>query len=199
MVTAGETGEWRDDHRFWISGDDYYIVYNFGFDTSSVMVTHTTDSDGPVPSLDEFKRNAQTYIDSWLDTSIGGYKVFLVFVSYLCLSDVCEYNDLTLSKTSGSDIVFLNIVELSGAQGEAYGSYWYFNPGASTVRGKYELVNKSLSVDAFEQVAQVLIDSKLNTIFLGYKVTSIEVAGMYGSESLTLSQESGEDAVFERS
>jgi uncharacterized protein (DUF1330 family) len=208
MVTAGETGEWTADNIFVISGadyatyhefasdDDYAASYEFNFDASTVKIYHVTDF-SDMPSLDEFKRIAQTYIDSWLDTTIGGYKVTYVSVAGFCESDFCEFDILSLVQMSGTGVSILNINKFD-PQGDYSNNFWVFNAGTSTVGGEYLLLDESLSEDTFKQYALDLIDSKLDTIFFGYKVTYVKVTGRYGSESLVLSQKLGEDAVFER-
>jgi len=191
MVAAGETGEWSEDNKFTIRGDDYRTSFRFDFDASTVDVDRNTDSD-PMMSVDAFTQNAQAFIDSWLDTSIAGYKVTSVSATVWCESaDVCEPNVLSLKQKSGTNEVMLDILKFNVPQGEYYDNVWFFDVDASTAYGRYDLFGDSLSVDAFNQYAQALIDSRLDTSIAGYKVTSIEVVGAYESERLVLRQESG--------
>jgi hypothetical protein len=85
--------------------------------------------------------------------------------------------------------------------GDGYSTDFILDSGASTVHVKHFFLGDSpnlRNVDTFKQSAQEYIDSRLNTIIAGYKITSVEVLGTYGSELLTLSQMSRKDAVFER-
>ena len=212
LVTAAEIGEWETDNIFVIIGSDYATYYEFDFDASTAHAVHYIYRD--IESVDAFEQVAQVLIDTMLGTNFKEHKVTHVDIKGEYGSDTLELHQvvgedahLTISPikddVKSSELTQL-LAEWTGDDtfttfGDDYATYFNFDFDTSTVDLYHVIVTDFPSVDAFRRSAKTYINSWLDTTISEYKVTSVIVVGWCGSEHLELSQESGKDAVFERS
>ena len=208
IVTAAEIGEWETDNIFVVIGSDYATYYEFDFDASTAHAVHYIYRD--IPSVDAFEQVAQFLIDTMLGTNFKEHKITHVDIKGEYGSDTLELHQvvgedahLTISPIKddvrSSELTQI-LTEWTGDEtfttwGDDYATDFNFDFDTSTVDLYHVIVTDFPSVDAFKRSAQTYINSWLDTTILEYKVTSVVVAGWYGSEYVELRQESGKKAI----
>jgi len=82
--------------------------------------------------------------------------------------------------------------------GDGYRIDWVFDYDTSTVQGLYRVADRFWNETEFRENAQSLINEHLGGFIMGHKITSIDISGDYGNDTLILIQELGKPAEFTR-